>query len=70
MIVRKMNKLCRIIFKLKTDTTTVFLTRLELESNHIFGWFGTYLIFKVWLTKEYVDLKEACKDLGITIVKL
>ena len=42
-------------------------TEVELVENHLMFRFKKELIFKVWLKKDYKDVKEAMKDVGIRL---
>ena len=39
--------------------------KVELVNNHLMFRLKKELIFKVWLKKDYKDVKEALKDVGI-----
>lgn len=46
-----------------------FMNR-PIFDHHLMFWFGKDLVFKVWLlqNKEYKDINEALKDVGIMII--
>ena len=39
--------------------------KVELVNNHLMFYLKKELVFKVWLKKDYKDVKEALKDVGI-----
>ena len=42
-------------------------TKVELVGNEIMVYKKKELVFKVWLKKDYKDIEEALKDVGIEI---
>ena len=41
--------------------------KVELVENHLMFYLKKELVFKVWLKKDYKDVKEALKDVGISL---
>ena len=41
--------------------------KVELVENHLMFYLKKELVFKVWLKKGYKDVKEALKDVGISL---
>ena len=41
--------------------------KVELVENHLMFYLKKELVFKVWLKKGYKDVKEALKNVGISL---
>ena len=41
--------------------------KVELVENHLMFYLKKELVFKVWLKKGYKDVREALKDVGISL---
>ena len=50
-----------------TQHSLISCDMVEYHFNHLFFYNKEQLAFKVWLKKDYKNIKEALKDVGITV---